>query len=72
MNKTHMPFPVNDGLKGINDLALFLNKSKLVGGWHFIAGTRFDQTVVRIEFDTPADAYPAWRKYCEERSVTHW
>jgi len=58
-------FPVTHGLAGMNKLAMFLNASNLAGGWHFSLGSRFDQAMVGVDFDDPADSTPTWRRYCD-------
>lgn len=68
MDADMMVFPVSRGIEGMNKLAVFLNASHPGGDWHFRRGTRFDQTSVNIDFDTPDDLAPAWRSYCASRS----
>lgn len=65
MTTTMMAFPVNRGIEGMNKLAVFLNAAPLTGEWHFARGSRFDQTMVTIDFDEPAELAPTWRRYCE-------
>lgn len=67
MTTNPMTFPVSPGIDGMNKLALFLNASHPSGDWHFGRGTRFDQSMVTIDFDEPADLAPAWRSYCDSR-----
>jgi hypothetical protein len=67
MTDNPMGFPVFCGIEGMNKLALFLNTSHPHGDWHFGRGTRFDQSMVNIDFDNPADLAPAWRSYCSTR-----
>jgi len=66
MTTNIMAFPVAGGIEGMNKLALFLNASTLGGGWHFGPGSRFDQTLVDINFDDPADLAPTWKRYCDD------
>ncbi len=47
-------FPIARGIRGMNDLARFLNAS--------------DLAVANIEFDDPTDAEPTWRRYCDRRA----
>lgn len=54
-------FPIEEGIHGMNRLALRLNAAGLGGQWHFAIGTRYDQTSVDIWFDNPADAELAGR-----------
>ncbi|CUW39641.1 conserved protein of unknown function [Magnetospirillum sp. XM-1] len=68
MTVNTMAFPVSPGIEGMNTLAVFLNASHPAGGWHFGRGTRFDQAMVDIDFDDPADLAPAWRSYCSTRA----
>lgn len=49
-------FPIEEGIHGMNRLALRLNAAELAGQWHFAAGTRCDQHSVDIWFDNSADA----------------
>jgi|GEM_PF-2149523 hypothetical protein len=62
-------FPVDDGIHGMNRLALCLNAAGLAGQWHFAAGTRFDQSSVDIGFDNAEDAELAWRGHKDGGSV---
>lgn len=55
MGSNRMDFPVARGLEGMNKLALRLNAMHLRREWHFGLGTRYDQAVVTVDFDDPAD-----------------
>jgi len=68
MTADMMTFPVSPGIEGMNGLAVFLNALHPSGDWHFGRGTRFDQSMVNIDFDEPADLAPAWRSYCSSRT----
>lgn len=54
-------FPVDEGINGMNRLALCLDAADLAGQWHFAAGIRCDQTSVDIGFDSAEDAELAWQ-----------
>lgn len=54
-------FLVDEGIHGINRLAVCLNAAGLARQWHFAAGTRFDQKSVDIWFDNAEDADLAWQ-----------
>lgn len=69
MTTTSQAFAVDHEIHGMNTLAEFLNASNLAGGWHFAAGTRFDQTQVTINFDDPADAAPSLQRYRASRFI---
>ncbi len=58
-------FPVASGLEGMNKLAMLLNSSGLAGAWHFGRGSRFDQTLVNIDFDNATDPPMAWRHFVD-------
>ena len=64
-----MAFPVACGMEGINKLAQFLNASPLAGNWHFGLGSRFDQALMTVDFDDPADLAPTWRRYCARSEI---
>lgn len=78
MTNNTMAFPVAPGIEGMNSLALFLNASHPAGNWHFAKGTRFDQTLVSINFDDIADmdamvdhGYPAVLPVEGKRGVSY-
>ncbi len=68
MTTNMMAFPVARGIQGMNKLAMFLNASLSRGSWHFGRGTRFDQAMVNVDFDDPAQLRPTWQRYCDLRS----
>jgi len=63
MTTDTMAFAVSNGMNGIDRLAKFLNAAPHSGEWHFAAGTRFDQRLMKVDFDDPADLAPTWHRY---------
>ena len=66
---TMRSFPVDQGLKGIDSLAVFLNGQHLKGQWHFASGTRFNLPLIHVDFDEASDAEPALQGYQAGRFI---
>ncbi len=68
MTANMMTFPSTGGPEGMASLAMFLDAAPLVGNWHFGRRGHFDQTMVAVIFDNPADLAPTLQRYVGSRS----